>query len=92
LHIQQTYKQWTVNTIFAAYAWNASSMDGTDVIHSFAAKAHTKDSDKDEPPNGATTTTGNTAAAETTKTTNDNKMNEKETSRKRPWPEAYPEQ
>jgi hypothetical protein len=38
---QQTYEQWTVNTLFATYAWNASPVDGTDVIRSFAAKART---------------------------------------------------
>jgi hypothetical protein len=38
---QQSYKQWMVNAIFAAYAWNASPVAGTDVISSFAAKART---------------------------------------------------
>jgi hypothetical protein len=38
---QQSYEQWMLNTLFAAYAWNASPVDGTDVIRSFAAKART---------------------------------------------------
>jgi hypothetical protein len=38
---QQSYEQWALNTLFAAYAWNASPVDGTDVIRSFAAKART---------------------------------------------------
>jgi hypothetical protein len=38
---QQTYEQWTQKTLFATYAWNASPVDGTDIIRSFAAKART---------------------------------------------------
>jgi hypothetical protein len=38
---QQSYKQWMFNSLFAAYTWNASPVDGTDVNHSFAAKAQT---------------------------------------------------
>jgi hypothetical protein len=35
------HSNWMMNTSFAAYAWNASPVDGTDVIRSFAAKART---------------------------------------------------
>jgi hypothetical protein len=37
----QSYEKWKMNAIFASYAWNASPIDGTDVIRSFAAKART---------------------------------------------------
>jgi hypothetical protein len=37
----QSYEKWKMNAIFASYAWNASPIDGTDVISSFAAKART---------------------------------------------------
>jgi hypothetical protein len=37
----QTYDQWRMDSLFACYAWNASPIDGTDVIRSFAAKART---------------------------------------------------
>jgi hypothetical protein len=37
----QTYEQWRMDSLFACYAWNASPIDGTDVIRSFAAKART---------------------------------------------------
>ena len=30
-----------MNALFAAYAWNGSRVDGTDIIRSFAAKART---------------------------------------------------
>jgi hypothetical protein len=30
-----------MNALFAAYAWNASPIDGTNMIHLFAAKAQT---------------------------------------------------
>jgi hypothetical protein len=32
---------WMMNVYFAMYAWNASPIDGTDIIRSFAAKART---------------------------------------------------
>ena len=35
------YSNWMMNTSFAAYAWNGSPIDGTDIIRSFAAKART---------------------------------------------------
>ena len=37
----QSYEKWAMNCLFAACAWNGSSVDGTDVIRSFAAKART---------------------------------------------------
>jgi hypothetical protein len=37
----QSYEKWKMNTVFASYAWNASPIDGTNVIRSFAAKAWT---------------------------------------------------
>ena len=37
----QSYEQWKMGTLFATYAWNASPVDGLDVIRSFAAKART---------------------------------------------------
>jgi hypothetical protein len=37
----QSFEQWKINALFAAYTWNASLIDGTDIIHSFAAKART---------------------------------------------------
>jgi hypothetical protein len=37
----QSYEKWRMNALFASYAWNASPVDGTDVIRSFAAKART---------------------------------------------------
>ena len=37
----QSYEQWAMNALFAAYAWNGSPVDGTDIIRSFAAKART---------------------------------------------------
>ena len=33
------YSKWMINASFAAYAWNAAPVDGTDVVQSFAAKA-----------------------------------------------------
>ena len=33
------HSNWMMNTSFAAYAWNASPVDGTNVVRSFAAKA-----------------------------------------------------
>ena len=33
------HSNWMINASFAAYAWNAAPVDGTDVIRSFAAKA-----------------------------------------------------
>jgi hypothetical protein len=30
--------QWIHGTLFTFYAWNASPVDGTDIIQSFAAK------------------------------------------------------
>ncbi len=35
------HSNWMMNTSFAAYSWNASPIDGTDVVRSFAAKART---------------------------------------------------
>ena len=35
------HSNWMINAAFAAYAWNAAPVDGTDVVRSFAAKAHT---------------------------------------------------
>ena len=36
----QSYKKkWAMNCLSAAYAWNRSPVDGTDIIQSFAAKA-----------------------------------------------------
>jgi hypothetical protein len=32
---------WMMNVYFAMYAWNASPIDGTDIVRSFAAKART---------------------------------------------------
>jgi hypothetical protein len=37
----QSYEKWAMNALFAAYAWNGSPVDGTDIIRSFAAKART---------------------------------------------------
>jgi hypothetical protein len=37
----QSYEQWKMAALFASYAWNASPIDGLDVIRSFAAKART---------------------------------------------------
>jgi hypothetical protein len=37
----QPYKQWALNALFAAYPWNGSPVDGTDIIRSFTAKART---------------------------------------------------
>ena len=37
----QSYDQWKMAALFASYAWNASPIDGLDVIRSFAAKART---------------------------------------------------
>jgi hypothetical protein len=37
----QSYEQWKMTALFASYAWNASLMDGVEVIRSFAAKART---------------------------------------------------
>jgi hypothetical protein len=37
----QTYEQWRMDALFACYAWNASPIDGTDIIRSFAAKSRT---------------------------------------------------
>jgi hypothetical protein len=37
----QSFEQWKINALFAGYAWNASPIDGTDIICSFAAKART---------------------------------------------------
>jgi hypothetical protein len=37
----QSYEKWKMNSLFASYAWNASPIDGTDIIRSFAAKART---------------------------------------------------
>jgi hypothetical protein len=37
----QTFEYWIMNTAMATYAWNASPVDGTDIIRSFAAKART---------------------------------------------------
>ena len=34
-----THTNWMINASFAAYAWNATPVDETDVIRSFAAKA-----------------------------------------------------
>ena len=34
-----TFEEWAMNIMFATYAWNASPIDGTDVVRSFAAKA-----------------------------------------------------
>jgi hypothetical protein len=28
----QSLEQWKINSLFAAYAWNASPIDGTDII------------------------------------------------------------
>jgi hypothetical protein len=36
-----TFEEWAMNVLFATYAWNASPIDGTDVVRSFAAKART---------------------------------------------------
>lgn len=33
----QVYNQWKLGTLFAAYAWNASPIDGTDIVRSFVA-------------------------------------------------------
>jgi hypothetical protein len=27
-----TFKEWAMNVLFATYAWNASPIDGTDVV------------------------------------------------------------
>ena len=35
------HASWMINQSFAAYAWNAAPVDGTDVVRSFAAKART---------------------------------------------------
>ena len=35
----QSFTQWVQGTLFALYAWNASPIDGTDIMRSFAAKA-----------------------------------------------------
>ena len=35
----QDHSHWLMNAFFAAYAWNSSPIDGTDVVRSFAAKA-----------------------------------------------------
>jgi hypothetical protein len=35
----QSYEQWKMAALFASYAWNASPIDGLDVIRSFAVKA-----------------------------------------------------
>jgi hypothetical protein len=35
----QSHTQWAQGTLFATYAWNASPIDGTNIIRSFAAKA-----------------------------------------------------
>ena len=37
----QSYENWKQGVLFASYAWNASPVDGLDVIRSFAAKART---------------------------------------------------
>jgi hypothetical protein len=37
----KSYEKWAMNCLFAAYAWNGSPVDGTDIIRSFAAKART---------------------------------------------------
>ena len=37
----RSYENWKLGMLFAAYAWNASPVDGLDVIRSFAAKART---------------------------------------------------
>jgi hypothetical protein len=37
----QSYEQWKMVALFALYAWNASPIDGLDVIRSFAGKART---------------------------------------------------
>ncbi len=37
----ESYEKWAMNALFAAYAWNGSPVDGTDIIRSFAAKART---------------------------------------------------
>jgi hypothetical protein len=37
----ETHERWVMNILFAVYAWNASPIDGTDIIRSFAAKART---------------------------------------------------
>lgn len=33
----QVYNQWKLGTLFVAYAWNASPIDGTDIVRSFVA-------------------------------------------------------
>jgi RNase H-like domain found in reverse transcriptase/Integrase zinc binding domain/Reverse transcriptase (RNA-dependent DNA polymerase) len=35
----QSFTQWVQGTLFAVYAWNASPIDGTNIMRSFAAKA-----------------------------------------------------
>ena len=35
------FTQWMMNVFFAAYAWNSSPVDGTNIIRSFVAKART---------------------------------------------------
>ena len=35
----QSFTQWVQGALFATYAWNASPIDGTNIIRSFAAKA-----------------------------------------------------
>ena len=37
----KAFTQWLMGVLFAAYAWNASPVDGTDIVRSFAAKAKT---------------------------------------------------
>jgi hypothetical protein len=37
----QSHEQWKMAALFASYTWNASPIDGLDVIRSFAAKART---------------------------------------------------